>query len=169
MSAILPAALLRGVGLGLAVTPLTAAVLDAVGDADLGEASAINDAASRVGGVLAVALVPVLIGVSAGAGLADALATGYEPAMIVIGGLCAAGALIALLFVSDKPRVAPRMAAPDRGCALPLLDPRNGHEPRRTNRRRARRHRRHRARDRAPRPCRGRRPHPHGPQRGPAG
>ena len=86
VSAILPAALLRGVGLGLAVTPLTAAVLDAVGDADLGEASAINDAASRVGGVLAVALVPVLIGVSAGAGLADALATGYEPAMIVIGG-----------------------------------------------------------------------------------
>ena len=49
------------------MTPLTAAVLDAVGDADLGEASAINDAASRVGGVIAVALVPLLIGITAGA------------------------------------------------------------------------------------------------------
>ncbi len=118
LSEILPAALVRGVGLGLAVTPLTAAVLDAVGDADLGEASAINDAASRVGGVIAVALVPVLIGVTAGSSLADALASGYEPAMVAIGGLCAAGALVSLVFVSDNARVAPRMAAPDRGCAL---------------------------------------------------
>ncbi|WP_157592047.1 DHA2 family efflux MFS transporter permease subunit [Solirubrobacter soli] len=121
-SAVLPAALIRGIGLGLAVTPLTAAVLDAVGDADLGEASAINDAASRVGGVLAVALVPLLIGVTAGETLAQSLATGYEPAMIVIGGMCAAGALISGLFVSDKPGVAPRIAAPDRGCALPVKE-----------------------------------------------
>ena len=105
------------------MTPLTAAVLAAVGDADLGEASAINDAASRVGGVLAIALVPVLIGVSAGSSLAGSLATGYEPAMIVIGGLCAAGALVAWRFVSDAPAVAPPLAAPDRGCALPVLDP----------------------------------------------
>jgi EmrB/QacA subfamily drug resistance transporter len=120
LSAILPAALVRGVGLGLAVTPLTAAVLDAVGDADLGEASAINDAASRVGGVIAVALVPLLIGVTAGASLADSLASGYEPAMIVIGAMCAAGALISLAFVSGEPSAAPRIAAPDRGCALPV-------------------------------------------------
>src|SRR5205807_6283185 len=66
VGAVLPAAVVRGAGLGLAVTPLTAAVLAAVGDADLGEASAINDAASRVGGVIAIALVPVLIGVGAG-------------------------------------------------------------------------------------------------------
>jgi MFS family permease len=121
-SAVLPAALVRGAGLGLAVTPLTAAVLAAVGDADLGEASAVNDAASRVGGVLAVALVPVLIGAGAGASLADSLASGYEPAMVVIGALCAGGALVAWLFVSDEPAEAPRMAAPDRGCALPVLD-----------------------------------------------
>ena len=63
LATILPASLVRGAGLGLAVTPLTAAVLAAVGDADLGEASAINDAASRVGGVIAIALVPLLIGV----------------------------------------------------------------------------------------------------------
>jgi EmrB/QacA subfamily drug resistance transporter len=83
---------------------------------------AINDAASRVGGVIAVALVPVLIGVTAGSSLADALASGYEPGMVVIGGLCAGGALVAWRFVSDEPAVAPRIAAPDRGCALPVLD-----------------------------------------------
>ena len=61
--AILPGALLWGLGIGLTVAPLTAGVLAAVDDADLGEASAINDAASRVGGVVMVALVPVLLGV----------------------------------------------------------------------------------------------------------
>ncbi len=50
---VLPGALLWGLGLGLSVTPLTAAVLAAVGDADLGEAAAINDAASRVGAAIA--------------------------------------------------------------------------------------------------------------------
>jgi EmrB/QacA subfamily drug resistance transporter len=123
VATVLPAALVRGAGLGLAVTPLTAAVLDAVGDADLGEASAINDAASRVGGVIAVALVPLLIGVGAGSSLSAALATGYEPAMILIGVMCGAGALISLLFVSSRATAgAPRLAAPDRGCALPVRD-----------------------------------------------
>jgi hypothetical protein len=56
--AILPGAVLWGLGIGLAVAPLSAGVLAAVDDADLGEASAINDAASRVGGVVMVALVP---------------------------------------------------------------------------------------------------------------
>ena len=86
--AILPAAILWGVGLGLAVTPLTAAVLAAVDDRDLGEASAINDAASRLGAVVAIAVVPALIGVGGGATLGQALADGYQPAMIAIGGMC---------------------------------------------------------------------------------
>ncbi len=122
VGAILPPALVRGVGLGLMVTPLTAAVLAAVADADLGEASAINDAAARIGAVLAVAVVPVLIGVGAGSSLAGSLTHGYRPAMIVIGAVCAAGALIAWLFVSDERGAAPAFAAPDRGCALPVVE-----------------------------------------------
>jgi EmrB/QacA subfamily drug resistance transporter len=118
----LPAALVRGAGLGLSVTPLTAAVLAAVGDADLGEASAINDAAARVGGVIAIGLVPVLIGVGAGTSLAEALTNGYEPAMVVIGGLCVAAAVVTWLFVSDERADAPPLAAPDRGCALPVRE-----------------------------------------------
>jgi hypothetical protein len=64
--AILPPVALWGFGLGLTVTPLTAAVLAAVGDPDLGEASAINDAASRLGGVIAIAAVPAVIGATGG-------------------------------------------------------------------------------------------------------
>ena len=124
LATILPASLVRGAGLGLAVTPLTAAVLAAVGDADLGEASAINDAASRVGGVIAIALVPLLIGVSAGGTLAESLTDGYESAMLVIGALCAGAAVVSWLFVSDARAVAPRLApmAPYHGCALPVRD-----------------------------------------------
>ena len=122
---ILPATLLWGLGIGVAVTPLTAAVLAAVRDADLGEASGINDAASRIGGVIAIALVPALIGASGGRSLGHALAHGYQPAMIVMGGLCAGAALIAGLFVTDRRATAPRLArwAPHDGCALPVPDP----------------------------------------------
>jgi EmrB/QacA subfamily drug resistance transporter len=122
--AILPGALLWGLGIGLAVTPLTAAVLAAVGDADLGEASGINDAASRIGGVVVIALVPVLIGATGGRGYAHALVDGYQPAMIVMAGLCVAAAVITALFVSDARtprRLVPR--APGQGCPPPVLEP----------------------------------------------
>lgn len=129
--AILPGALLWGLGIGLTVTPLTAAVLASVDDAYLGAASSVNDAASRVGGVVVIALVPVLIGAVGGRSLARALANGYQPAMIAIAAICVAAALIAALFVSDTRLRGPKMAphAPNHGCALPVGDPahRNTH------------------------------------------
>jgi EmrB/QacA subfamily drug resistance transporter len=100
--AILPPALLWGLGIGIAATPLTAAVLAAVSDADLGEATAINDAAARVGGVIVIALVPALIGVGVASSLADALTLGYQPAMIGLAALAALAALIAAIFVTDQ-------------------------------------------------------------------
>jgi len=125
--AVLPGALLWGLGIGVAVTPLTAAVLGAVPDGDLGEASGINDASARVGGLVVIALVPALIGATGGQTLARALGSGFQPAMLVMAGLCGLAALISAVFVSDAsaatarrtvPRIAPR--APDHGCALPV-------------------------------------------------
>ncbi|MBV8478707.1 MAG: DHA2 family efflux MFS transporter permease subunit [Actinobacteria bacterium] len=104
---VLPAVLVEGVGLGLMVAPLTAGVLAAVGDSDLGEASAINDAAARVGSVIVVALVPVLIGLGAGGTLAEGLAHGYRQAMIAIGSLSAAAAIVSWLLVSNRQAAAP--------------------------------------------------------------
>ena len=116
---ILPGVLLYGLGLALAVTPLTAAVLAAVKDPDLGEAAAINDAAARVGALVAVALVPALIGATGGSSLAGALGDGYQPAMVAIAGLCVAAAAVTVLFVSDERARGPRFAppAPHHGCA----------------------------------------------------
>ena len=122
---ILPPVLLWGLGIGAAVTPLTAAVLAAVDDADLGEASAVNDTASRLGGVIVLALVPLLIGATGGGGLSQALVHGYQPAMISLSVMCVVAAVVAALFVSDeRPAAVPRFApAPrDHGCALPVLD-----------------------------------------------
>ena len=123
-AAILPGALLWGVGLGLTVTPLTAAVLATVDDADLGEASAISDVAARLGGAVLTALVPLLVGVRAGDDLAPALATGYRPAMIVLAVVCAVAAAVSAVFVQDSRIAGPSFAppAPYHGCALP--DPR---------------------------------------------
>jgi EmrB/QacA subfamily drug resistance transporter len=122
---ILPPVLLWGLGIGVTVSPLTAAVLAAVDDADLGEASAVNDTAARLGGVIVVALVPVLIGASDGSGLGHALVRGYQPAMITLGAICVAAALVAAVFVSDDRRVAAGKPAPaprDHGRGLPVPD-----------------------------------------------
>jgi Na+/melibiose symporter-like transporter len=120
--ALLPGAIIWGLGIGLTVAPLTAGVLAAVDDADLGEASAINDAASRVGGVVMVALVPVLLGVGSAHSLGQPLARNYQSAMLVMAGLSVAAAIITVLFVSRSrvpasqlPAASPRVAA----CALP--------------------------------------------------
>ena len=116
--AILPGAILWGLGIGLTVAPLTAGVLAAVDDSDLGEASAINDAASRVGGVVMVALIPVLLAAGTARTLTQPLAAHFQTAMLVMAGLSVAAAVITVLFVSTSrpsaarlPTAHPRVAA----------------------------------------------------------
>ncbi|GAA0230325.1 MFS transporter [Actinomadura nitritigenes] len=119
--AILPGAVLWGLGIGLTVAPLTAGVLAAVDDGDLGEAAAVNDAASRVGGVVLVALVPVLLGAGGAHDLAGPLAAHYRFAMLVMAGLGAAGAVLAAVFVPSR-RITGRHTAPAprlHACAVP--------------------------------------------------
>jgi EmrB/QacA subfamily drug resistance transporter len=122
LRAILPGALLWGLGIGLTVAPLTAGVLAAVDDADLGEASAINDAASRVGGVVLIALVPALLGVGGSDGLVQPLAQRYQAAMLVMAALSVVAALITLGFVARGRPPATQLPATPRvhGCAVPV-------------------------------------------------
>jgi EmrB/QacA subfamily drug resistance transporter len=119
--AILPGAVLWGIGLGLTVTPLTAAVLASAPEADLGEASAISDVAARLGGAVMIALVPALIGVQAGRSLADGLMHGYQRSMVILSGLCVVAAVISGIFVRSSRTSPPRFAppAPYHGCAVP--------------------------------------------------
>ncbi|MFF0341386.1 MFS transporter [Kribbella sp. NPDC004875] len=120
--AILPGALLWGLGIGLTVAPLTAGVLAAVDDADLGEASAINDAASRVGGVVLIALVPALLGVGGSDDLAQPLADRYQTAMLVMAALSVVSAAITFGYVARGRPSAIQLPATPRvhGCAVPV-------------------------------------------------
>jgi EmrB/QacA subfamily drug resistance transporter len=93
---VLPGVALFGLGLTLVVAPLTASVLAAVADRFAGVASGFNNAASRVGGLLAVAALPLLVGLS-GTGYEQAteLAHAYRGALLWCAGLLLAAALLA--------------------------------------------------------------------------
>ena len=63
-----------GVGMALVVSPLTAALMNSVDDAHSGTASGVNNAASRIAGLFAVAAVGALMTAVFAAQLGDALA-----------------------------------------------------------------------------------------------
>jgi len=58
---VLPGVLLLGVGMTLAVSPLTNAVMSSVPESDTGIASAVNNTLSRLAGLLAVSLLSLLL------------------------------------------------------------------------------------------------------------
>ncbi|MFI7548816.1 MFS transporter [Micromonospora sediminimaris] len=119
---VLPGVAIFGVGLTLVVAPLTASVLAAVNDRFAGVASGFNNAASRVGGLLAVAALPLLVGLT-GTGYEQPaeLTTAYRGALLWCAGLLVAGALIAALLVHRPARRPP----PAQPChSLPVSTPR---------------------------------------------
>jgi predicted MFS family arabinose efflux permease len=59
---LLPAVLLFGIGLSITVAPLTSAILGAIHPEQAGIASAVNNAVSRIAGLLAVAAIGMIIG-----------------------------------------------------------------------------------------------------------
>lgn len=102
---VLPGVTLFGVGLTLVVAPLTASVLAAVADRFAGVASGFNNAASRAGGLLAVAALPLLVGLSGtGYEQAGALTDAFRGAMLWCAGGLLAGAAMAGLLIHRPPR-----------------------------------------------------------------
>ena len=111
LTEVLPATLVFGVGMTLTVSPLTATVLDAAPDRFAGSASGVNNAVARAAGLLAVAIIPGIAGIT-GDAYADpaALDAGFRTSVTIAAGLLVVAAVVSLAFVR-RARTAP---APER-------------------------------------------------------
>jgi EmrB/QacA subfamily drug resistance transporter len=106
---ILPGTLLMGLGLSMLVAPLTGTVLAAAPDELAGIASGVNNAVSRTAGLLAVAALPPLVGLSgADYAQADSMAPAYRLAMLICAGLLVGGAVLTAVGLRpQQPECAP--------------------------------------------------------------
>jgi MFS family permease len=109
---VLPGAVLLGLGLSLAVAPLTVVVLDSVRSERAGIAAGVNNAVARLAGLLGVAAVPWAAGLSGlGHRLDPTVVTqGFHRAMLICAGLCVAACVASILWVPSVRRGEPPRA-----------------------------------------------------------
>jgi EmrB/QacA subfamily drug resistance transporter len=99
---VLPGVTVFGLGLALMVAPLTATVLAAAPDRHAGVASGVSNAVARAGSLLAVAVLPVAVGLS-GEEYADPVAfdTGYRAAMVACAAMLVVGGLVSWFTIRN--------------------------------------------------------------------
>ena len=118
---VLPAVVVFGIGLAITVAPLTSTAMGAAPAEHAGVASAVNNVVARAAGLLAVAVLPLLAGITGAAALdPHHFADGFRHAMVIAGLTCAAGGLLAAATIRN-PKNAPGLLDHHRRtycCAL---------------------------------------------------
>ncbi|HSJ43458.1 MAG TPA: MFS transporter [Euzebyales bacterium] len=130
LTGVFPAIAVFGVGLGIAVAPLTTAVLAAAEERHSGVASGVNNAVARSAQLLAVAVLPVVVGLTGDAyNDAEVFAQGFADAMVISGAAVASGGVLAF-FVIDRTSTTDAEAQPRQEvgahcdmCGPPLRQP----------------------------------------------
>jgi EmrB/QacA subfamily drug resistance transporter len=103
---VLPAVVVFGLGLAITVAPLTATAMSSALAQHSGIASAVNNDVARFGGLLAVAMLPALAGITGTSYLHPAaLAAGFRTAVLISGVTCAAGGVLAAFTITNPERV----------------------------------------------------------------
>ena len=133
MTDVFPAVVLFGLGLSATVAPLTATVLASADVRHAGTASGVNNAVARAAGLLAVAGLPLVVGLTGAAYREpELLDPAFRTAMVICAGLLAAGAVLSALTIdNDVLRATPAhpVAEPEcRACCpvgAPPLEPGN--------------------------------------------
>ncbi len=112
---VLPAVALLGLGLAAMVAPLTATALSALPTDRSGLASGVNNAVARTASLLAVAAVPVAVGLRGDVAVdPQAFDRGFDVAMWVCAALFALGAVVAAATVVQPSPEAARSPLPGR-------------------------------------------------------
>ena len=119
---VLPAAVLLGFGLMTFVAPLTATVMGSVAADRVSVASGVNNAIARTASLAALAVIPVISGLTTASGPAE-VTHAYRQALLVAAGLAVLAAPIS--FVGLKPRDECRRSSRDYYCPVdgPPLQP----------------------------------------------
>jgi Na+/melibiose symporter-like transporter len=97
LTQILPGVLLFGLGLAATVAPLTAAILASIPAEDAGIGSAVNNAVSRVAGLVVIACAGVVIGPTLDL-------AGFHRALVLTAVLLALGGVVSWLGIRDRAR-----------------------------------------------------------------
>jgi EmrB/QacA subfamily drug resistance transporter len=120
LTAVLPAVVVFGLGIAINVAPLTATALAAAPADHAGVASAVNNDVARAAGLIAVAVLPALAGITGDSYLHPALlAHGFKTAAMLAAAFCAAGGMLAFFTIRNPARATrPPAGRRELSCSL---------------------------------------------------
>jgi hypothetical protein len=116
---VLPAMVVFGLGLAINVAPLTATAMSSAPAEHAGVASAVNNDVARAAGLIAVAVLPVVSGITGETYLhPEELAAGFRVAVLISAGACVLGGILAALTIRNPLRPSQPADRHDLFCAV---------------------------------------------------